>query len=410
MVACLGISAWVAGAAEAPTGHAPASAPVSRSFYDTPFERHPLPAALSTLGRQLFFDAGLSASGGQSCASCHDPAHGYGPPNDLAVQLAGAAGHAPGLRAVPSLRYRQNITPFAEHFFDNDGNDSEDQGPTGGLDWDGRASSAHAQAAGPLLSPFEMGNVDQAAAVARLAASASAATFRQTFGEHVFDQPDHAWNGLLWALEVFQQSPSDFYPYSSRYDEVLRGQASLSPAQARGLQAFNDPTKGNCAACHVSAVRRGAFPQFTDHGYAALGLPRNPATPANAQADYRDLGLCGPLRQDLVNQTAYCGMFRVPSLRNVALRSVFFHNGVIHRLDDAVRFYAQRDSHPERYYPRAADGGVDKFNDLPAQFQANVNHEAPFGAKAGGPDALTPLEVADIVSFLATLTDRDLLR
>jgi cytochrome c peroxidase len=215
---------------------------------------------------------------------------------------------------------------------------------------------------------------------------------------------------LLWALEVFQQSPSDFYPYSSRYDEVLRGQASLSPAQARGLRAFNDPTKGNCAACHVSAVRRGAFPQFTDHGYAALGLPRSTAIPANAQADYRDLGLCGPLRQDLVNQTAYCGMFRVPSLRNVALRSVFFHNGVIHRLDDAVRFYAQRDSHPERYYPRAADGGVDKFNDLPAQFQANVNHESPFGAKAGGPDALTPLEVADIVSFLATLTDRDLLR
>src|SRR5262245_35403575 len=58
-------------------------------------------AAVTELGRALFFDPGLSASGRTSCASCHDPRHAFGPPNDASVQLAGADGRSPGLRAAP---------------------------------------------------------------------------------------------------------------------------------------------------------------------------------------------------------------------------------------------------------------------------------------------------------------------
>jgi cytochrome c peroxidase len=374
-------------------------------FYSTPFERRPDVNTLTALGRALFFEQALSASGRMSCATCHDRAHAWGPSHRRAVQRGGPSLTRPGLRAVPSLKYHQAMPPFSEHYFDSDGNDSEDQGPTGGLGWDGRADSAHQQAAAPLLSSFEMANKDTTSVVTRLKRSASAAAMRGAFGEQVFDDPQRAWNGLVLALEIFQQSPADFYPFDSKYDAVLRGQATLTSAERRGLAAFNDPRKGNCAQCHPSAVRRGALPLFTDAGFVALGVPRNRAIPANASPAWHDLGLCGPLRQDLQNRAEYCGLFRTPSLRNVAQRGVFFHNGAYARLEDAVRFYAQRDARPERVYPRDSSGAVRKFDDLPVAYRANVHLGAPFGAVAGGRPAMSPADVADIVAFLKTLTD-----
>lgn len=377
----------------------PAPAP---SFYGTRFERTPDAATLTALGRVLFSDAALSASGRQSCASCHSPAHAYGPPNGLAVQRGGGDLARPGLRAVPSLRYAQDTPAFNAHYAESDGDDSVDQGPVGGWTWDGRANSAHAQAALPLLSPFEMGNADEAAAVARLAASSSAEAMRAAFGPHVLDDPKRAWNGLLLALEVFQQSPADFYPYGSRYDGFLRGKEPLTASERRGLALFNDPQRGNCAACHVSAIRRGAFPQFTDRGLVALAVPRNREIAANADASYFDLGLCGPLRTDLQGQPEYCGLFKTPTLRNVATRRVFFHNGRFHTLADAVRFYADRDAHPARYYGKAGQP-----DDLPARYAGNINREAPFEAQRPGKPSLTEREIQDIVAFLGTLTDGD---
>ena len=316
------------------------------SFYSTPFERRPPAATLTALGRLLFMDPSLSASGATACASCHDPARAFGPPNDHAVQRAGPDGRAPGVRAVPSLTYTQAVPAFTEHYFDDEGDDSIDQGPAGGRTWDGRAASAHEQARAPLLSPFEMANADDADVVAKVRAAAYADQFRDAFGEGFFDRPEIAINGILLALEVYQQSPAAFYPggHLSKYDAWLRGQASLSDAEERGRKLFNDPARGNCDHCHPSGIRSGAFPAFTDYGYVALGVPRNPDIPANADAGFYDLGLCGPLRADLSDHAAYCGRFRTPSLRNVALRPVFFHNGKVRTLKDAVEFYADRDS------------------------------------------------------------------
>ena len=318
------------------------------------------------------------------------------------MQLRGPHGTLPGIRAVPSLKYHQTIPPFSERFFDNDGNDAADQGPTGGLDWDGRARSAHEQAAGPLLSPFEMANASKDAVLAQLETSPNAPAMRAAFGAHVFGDSTRAWNALVLALEVFQQSPKDFYPYDSKYDAYLRGQVALSPAEARGLAVFNDSEKGNCASCHISTVKRGAFPDFTDFGQLAIGVPRNRAIPANAKADFRDLGVCGPLRTDLKGRDEYCGLFRTPSLRNVALRGVFFHNGLYTKLDEAVRFYALRDSAPQKVY---GPGKTRRFDDLPEKYQDNLNKEGPFGAKPGDKPSLTEAEIADVVTFLGTLTD-----
>src|SRR5262249_43422729 len=90
---------------------------------------HPSAAQLESLGRKLFFDRGLSASHRMSCSSCHDPAHAYGPPNARAVQLGGKDMQAQGQRAVPSLRYLQNVPLFTEHYFDEDVDESIDNGP-----------------------------------------------------------------------------------------------------------------------------------------------------------------------------------------------------------------------------------------------------------------------------------------
>jgi len=400
------IAVWlVALAAPAAAVAGAASSGAQEPFYAANFERPPSAAAMTAVGRALFFDRSLSASGRLACAGCHDPGHAFASANTLAVQRGGRSTRMAGVRAVMSLMYAQNLPPFTEHYVEDEGNDSIDQGPAGGRTWDGRAQSAHDQARLPLFSPLEMGNPNAAAVVARVGRSPYAALFRATFGEQVFDHPELAFKGVLIALETFQQSPADFYPYSSKYDAWLRHQASLSVQEARGLETFNDPAKGNCARCHPSAVRGGAFPQFTDFGYAALGVPRNTAIPANADRRYVDLGLCGPLRTDLTDHKEYCGLFRTPSLRNVALRRVFFHNGVVHRLQDAVRFYAERDARPQKWYPRAADGTILEFDDLPEEYRRNLDREAPFGLHPGDPPALTDGDIEDLVAFLWTLTD-----
>ncbi len=355
-------------------------------------------AEIAELGRALFFDPSLSASGRMSCASCHDPARGFAAPNANPVQPGGADLRRTGIRSVPSLMYQQDAPPFTEHFFEpeDEGDESVDQGPTGGRDWDGRVDRARDQAALPLLDPNEMANPSPAALAEKAAGGPNAAGIRRLFGPDVLEDPARALAAIGQALEYYQQTPAVFSPFSSKYDAVLRGQATLTPAEAAGLAVFEDPNRGNCARCHKSKVAGdGRPPLFTDFGYAALGLPRNRDIPANRDPNWFDLGLCGPIRHDLAARTRYCGMFKTPGLRNVALRQSFYHNGVFHTLRDAVAFYAQRDSNPEKWYR----GRV--FDDLPPAFAGNIEREVPFGPRR----VLSDVDVDDLVAFLRTLTD-----
>ncbi|MGS0742865.1 cytochrome-c peroxidase [Glaciimonas sp. GG7] len=387
------------------TDNAPTPAWRGAAYAPTP-SKQPSSAAMTALGRSMFFDPSLSGSGNISCASCHSPAHAFGPPNNLAVQLGGKKMKTLGTRAVPSLRYLQTVPAFTEHFHENDGDDSIDAGPTGGHNWDGRASSAHDQARIPLLAINEMANATPAEVVAKLKKSPYAAQFRQTFGADIFNNQENAFKSALMALEVFQESPADFYPYDSKYDAFLRHQIALSKQELRGLALFNDPAKGNCAACHISEISpNGAFPQFTDYGLIAIGVPRNKTIPANRDPAFFDMGLCGPDRTDLRDKTDYCGLFKTPSLRNVATRKVFFHNGGFDSLEQVLRFYAQRDTQPQKWYPRGKNGVIRKFDDLPTQYHDNVNMEAPFDRKQGDDPALTESDITDVIVFLKTLND-----
>jgi cytochrome c peroxidase len=353
-------------------------------------------SAQAALGQKLFADTSLSASGRQACASCHSPDAGHAPDNALAVQLGGPLLDQPGARVTPSLNYLSSNTAF---HFDAEGT------PTGGFFWDGRAASLQDQASGPLLNPVEMANTSVADVIARLSRAAYAEDFKRVFGADIFTRPDDALARVTLALQMYQLEDVDFRAFSSQYDEFLRGRAALSAQETRGLALFNNPNKGNCTGCHPSGkAADGSFPLFTDFSYDNLGLPRNRALAQNADPAFFDLGLCG--RAELAGRTDLCGAFKVPSLRNVALRKVYFHNGRFTTLKDAVTFYVQRDTHPEKWYPLNADGTVNKFDDLPPQYHANVNTtEVPYNRRLGEAPALSDAEVDDVVAFLRTLSD-----
>ena len=359
------------------------------------------PAALSAadIGKLIFHDVSLSASGKQSCSTCHSPEHAHAQANALSVQFGGPLLNQPGTRAVPSIRYLADTPPLG---FDEEGT------PYGGFNHDGSVDTFAAQAERPLLAANEMANLSREAVVEKLRKAGYAAQFRQVFGETSLDQVDTAFAALSLALERYQSDSPEFQPFSSKYDAYLAGKTQLTDAESRGLKLFNDEKKGNCAACHPSAKREdGRPPLFTDFTYDALGMPRNMEIPSNADPNYVDLGLCRSGRTGRASQDTACGKFKVPTLRNVATRQVFFHNGQIKTLRDAVAFYVSRDTQPEHWYPRKADKSVAKFNDLPAKYHANVNvEEVPYGGKRGGKPSLSDQEIEDIVSFLRTLSDQ----
>jgi cytochrome c peroxidase len=407
------VAGAVAASAPPPATVAPKMPAGGASRVDTSLQRwvrYPEPAKTlspaAQLGKQLFFDAALSASGKLACASCHDPAHAYGPPNNLAVQLGGPDMRHQGRRAVPSLRYLDFTPKFTRHYYLPGPDDSEDEGPTGGFTDDGAVDTLHDQALIPLLDPAEMANRDAGAVAARLQRAGYAEAFRRTFGLDLQHDPKRVLQQTTYALEAFQVEDPSFRPYTSKFDAVMSGNAHFTAAELHGFALFNNPTKGNCAQCHVSSPGPGGRPaQFTDFGMIALGVPRNPAMSLNRDPHYADLGVCGPYRRDLTNETRLCGMFKTTTLRNVATRQVFFHNGRFHTLEDTLRFYVERDTNPGKWYPRI-HGRLVKFDDLPVRYQDNIDTlDAPLNRKPGDVPALDAQEIRDVVAFLGTLND-----
>jgi cytochrome c peroxidase len=379
---------------------------------DSPSLRAATPAVQLSLpaqvGEKIFGDRSLSASGQLACATCHDPAHAYSSPNGLAVQLGGPGMSLPGTRAVPSLRYKDYTPPYADVADNPDGVSTP--GPGGGFTWDGRAATLADQARIPLLAPNEMANASEADVVNKLQQSGYADLFRAAFGSDVFDSTSHAFQCALDALQAYQLEDDDFHPYSSKFDLYVGNKigGELTPSEQRGGGIFADPNKGNCFACHFAGPgANGSSDLFTDFTYAAIGVPRNPEIPANADPSYFDMGICSRPDHPLPDSAQYCGKFKTPTLRNVAIRKVFFHNGKMKSLREVLRFYNTRDTQPELWYP-VVNGVVQKFDDLPAQHQANIDTQAPLdGRAAGSQPPMSEQDLDDLEAFLRTLTDAD---
>jgi cytochrome c peroxidase len=389
-------------------------------------------SAMARLGREIFFDTTLSSSGKMACASCHSPDHAYGPPNDASVMLGGPNLTLQGARAVPSLTYLERQPEFSIGPDDplNENVDLAKQAeigktavrvekiatqtaqsanivPQGGLFWDGRAHTLQIQAEGPLLDPREMDGGSMDIIADKLRQAPYARRFAGLFGERIFKDTKLLVAEAFFAVGRYQIEEPSFHPYTSKYDYWLEGKARLSESEMRGLRLFNDPEKANCAGCHTSQPGRDGYPPlFTDFQYEALGAPRNLALADTKDPNYFDLGVCGPVRKDVADQTQFCGMFKTPTLRNTAVRRAFFHNGVFRTLQEVMDFYNFRDTNPEKVYPVAADGKVQKFNDIPLQYHGNVDvSDPPFNRHPGETPAMTDQDEADIIAFLKTLND-----
>ena len=301
------------------------------------------------LGRRLFEDTALSVPPGQSCADCHVASAAFADAEDDRTS-AGAVRGRFGIRNTPSILYARFIPP--RH---------DDNGPIGGLFWDGRANSLEEQAALPLLNPLEMNNPSKAAVVATVRARHERA-FVSVFGANAFADDDVAFTRVTEAIAAFERTPA-FAPFSSKYDRYVAGREQLAAPEARGLALFEH----HCTGCH-------APPLFTTYRYVNLGLPRFNDNPFYL--------LPAPLNPD---GTAYIdrgvgdGRFRIPSLRNVGRTTPYGHNGYYRRLDEMIAFHARTTAPPEM--PESVDRSA------LAAFQPNER------------------DIADLAAFLNTLTD-----
>ncbi|GFE97118.1 cytochrome-c peroxidase [Gluconobacter sp. Gdi] len=393
--------------------HRPAHAPLSE---------------MAKIGREIFHDPLFSGSGRLSCASCHSPKHHYGPSGAASVFLGGPTLASHGRRAIPSLTYLEHVPNFS---IGPDNPESEtapvlasaapdanrspknaaasptiSMVPQGGMFWDGRADTLQQQASGPLYDPAEMASTPEIA-FHRLESTKYIQRLKALGGPATDTSPDLLLSEALFALARYQIEDPSFHAYDSKFDAWLEGKARFTPEESAGYRLFNDPTKGNCAACHLDRPLPGNLPPLlTDRQYEALGAPRNQALMGPYDTGHFDLGLCEVMPGGIETSSAYCGMFATPTLRNVAARKVFFHNGVFHDLHQVLDFYVLRDIHPERFYSRDAHGHLQVPDDIPPQYRSNLDRtDAPMDRKPDDPPALTPQERSQIIQFLKTLTD-----
>jgi cytochrome c peroxidase len=360
---------------------------------------------LEQLGKLLFFDTNLSTPPGQSCATCHAPEVGFtGPDSEINAHGATYPGAVPdrfGNRKPSSAAYASG-SPILFH-------NKVEEVWTGGMFWNGRATGwtlgdpLAEQAQVPFLNPLEQNLADPADVCRKVADSAYADFFETVWGPGSLDweqdvEGTYARIGL--AISAYQQS-SEVNPFASKYDYYLAGTVALTEQESWGLALFNDPEKGNCAACHPSDPGpAGEPPVFTDFTYDNLGLPRNPENRFYALSEewnpkgntWIDQGLGGFLADvgygpDVSGPEM--GKHKVPTLRNVDLRpsddfvKAFGHNGVFHSLEEFVNFYNTRDV---KGWP-------------PPEVPENVNTEEL------GNLGLTAEEEAAIVAFMKTLSD-----
>jgi cytochrome c peroxidase len=351
---------------------------------------------LEVIGKRIFFDTTLSNPAGQACGSCHDPATAFAGNFGSAVGVPFAAdGMTLGLRNTPTAMYASFTPRFSVK------SDGVRLVPSGGQFLDGRAATLEDQARMPFFAAGEMNLGGEAELAARLANAPYGPLMIEEFGSAVFSDPKAAVDAATRAIAAFERT-SAFAPFSSKFDGSLAGTAVLNDLEKEGMRLFEDTQKGNCARCHAfqPATRDPAALLFTNFEYNNLGIPRNARIPANADPAFFDLGLCGPRRERLADDTL-CGAFKVPTLRNVARRKAFMHNGVFTSLRDVVAFYATRDTNPARWYPAGT-----YLDDLPPAFRANVDVAlAPFRPAAGGMARLDDHEIDAITAFLATLDD-----
>ena len=246
------------------------------------------------------------------------------------------------------------MPPFTEHSLIRRGDDSIDQGPAGGRHLGRpRAVGARAGAAAAVLAVRD-GQSAPRGVVAKVQRAPYAAQFRDAFGDRVFADPRARLQG---GAARPGDLPADARGVLSLQQQVrclAAGKASLGDAgtaragrlqrsgegQLRALSSERD-ARGRISAVHglrLRRARRAAQPGHPRQRGSSLLRSRAVRAAAHRLKDAPNIAACSARRPCATSRASAC----------------FFHNGVFHRLEDVVRFYAERDTAPEKWYPRDA--------------------------------------------------------
>jgi cytochrome c peroxidase len=248
-----------------------------------------------TLGQMLYHDPRLSSSGTVSCASCHNTMLGG---EDNRAGSVGVGGQVGGRSAPTVWNAAFNKVQF----------------------WDGRAASLEEQAAGPVTNPIEMGMKSWDDVVVRLEAiEGYQKAFEKAFGKDSISK-DNATKAIA-AYERTLITPN------SPYDKYVKGKKSAMTAQQ--IRGMNTAVEIGCTGCHSGPAFNGpgTFQKFPVISNGSL----------EAQYDFKDdKGLA-----EVTGKKEDEHMWKVPTLRNVALTAPYFHNGKVKTLDRAVKLMAK---------------------------------------------------------------------
>ena len=304
------------------------------------------------LGARLFNDSALSRDGTVACVSCHDTKRGGGVDGR---QFSRGVGGQLGGRNAPTVF---NAAFQAWQF------------------WDGRAHSLEEQALGPIANPVEMGSTDLNAVVERIKADRSYVdAFTAAFGAG----DPVSIERVAQAIAAYERT---LITPDSPYDRFVRGdESALSPQQVRGMALFES---AGCTDCHSGPNFSSASVLSPDRG--GTGFRLFPAQPSGFDAKYSLNADPGARAKGSAP-----GLWRVPTLRNIALTAPYFHNGSVNDLTEAVRIMAV-----------AQSGRVLSENPVPQPAVAWLPGERRMMRYRQTP--INEAEIAGITAFLRALT------
>lgn len=374
--------------------------------------------ALVTLGQALMFDKLLSGNRDVSCATCHNPRSATTDHLSLSIGTGGSGtGSARILGAASQFNprnsqelFNRGHSEFVRMFWDgrvSQSNTGQLVTPAGAQLPAGLVNALAAQAMFPVTVRHEMrgqpGDLDRFGAPNELAelSDDDRPGIWAAIMARVLDVPEYvamfqaAYPGVPPAELGFQHAANAiaafetdaFTTVDSPLDRYLEGDAAaLGEADKRGALLFFG--QANCGSCHLG-------PHLTDHLFHSIGVPQ--VGPGMSPGEPEDRG-----RELVTASAAERFRFRTPPLRNVELTGPWMHDGAYTTLEGAVQHYLDAELSLENY------DASQLREDLRGTHLSNPATLAAMAASIDSryaPLTLSDAEVADIVSFLRSLTD-----
>ncbi len=301
------------------------------------------------LGRRLFYDSKLSGNNDISCATCHKQELAF---TDGLPKAVGASGKPLSFNSMSLV----NLMWGPRHFF-----------------WNGRVATLEQQALMPIAHIDEM-DQDMDELMDELQADK---TYQQMYAMAYGNiSPENTAK----ALANFQRS---LISANSKYDQYLRGEINLTEQEEVGRKLFmaHPDTKvslrgGNCIDCHSQFLTSGFATGFD--GFSNNGLDDD-----NNLAD----GL-----YEVTQDESHKGLFKVPSLRNIAVTAPYMHDGRFSTLQQVLEHYNSGIKMSKTLSPLIIEAdNLEKLDNQTVSLH------------------LTDEEMAAIIAFLHTLTDESFL-